>query len=343
MNQSPVLRTALLLFVAHFSALGAGFASAAEDAKFLLRISTENTLEHVQTQAIERFSQQLEHLSEGRIDVQFSHSAQLFRDRDVVAALSSGKVEMAVPGMWQLDRYVPDVGLYMLPLFYGRSAEENYRVRDGEIGAMVSKRIANDLGVRVPGRWMDLGYAHLYFTDSRVSQHEDLSGLKLRIPGGIANRARLESFSANPVVVAWPDLPDALEHQQVDGVLTTHETVRSAELWKNRIQYSFEDREYFAQYVPMINARFWDALPTDLQQLIQQAWEQVVDDQRKAAEQAQEYAREALINNGIEILAPDIDALEHWRRVARKQEPSIIQQMGVDPELVLRAEDVLEP
>lgn len=343
MKQSPVLRTALLLLTAHISALGAGFASAAEDTQFLLRISTENTLEHVQTQAIERFSQQLEHLSEGRIDVQFSHSAQLFRDRDVVAALSSGKVEMAVPGMWQLDRYVPDVGLYMLPLFYGRSAEENYRVRDGEIGAMVSKRIANDLGVEVPGRWMDLGYAHLYFTDSRVSQHEDLSGLKLRIPGGIANRARLESFSANPVVVAWPDLPDALEHQQVDGVLTTHETVRSAELWNNRIKYSFEDREYFAQYVPMINARFWDSLPSELQQLVHQAWEQVVDDQRKAAEVAQQHAREALQNNGIEILAPKMDALVRWRKVARQQEPSIIQQMGVDPELVLRAEDVLEP
>lgn len=343
MNPIPALRTGLLLLVTPLSITGAVSVSAAEHPSYLLRISTENTAEHVQTQAIERFGQTLEQLSEGRIDVQFSHSAQLFRDRDVVAALASGKVEMAVPGMWQLDRYVPDVGLYMLPLFYGRSAEENYRVRDGDIGALVSQRIANDLGVEVPGRWMDLGYAHLYFTDSRVSQHEDLSGLKLRIPGGIANRARLESFSANPVVVAWPDLPDALEHQQVDGVLTTHETVRSAELWQNRIQYSFEDREYFAQYVPMINARFWNALPPDLQQLIHQTWDQVVDDQRKAAEEAQEIARETLRENGIEILAPQMDALVHWRKVARQQEPSIIQQMGVDPELVLRAEEVLEP
>lgn len=316
-------------------------AGAAGQAEYRLRISTENTRAHVQTQAIERFAKELERVTEGRIDVEFYHSAQLFRDRDVIAALSSGKVEMAVPGMWQLDRYVPDVGLYMLPLFYGRTAEENYQVRDGEIGALVSQRIARDLGVAVPGRWLDLGHAHLYFTRSDVQSHEDLAGVKIRIPGGIANRGRLKSFGADPVVVAWPDLPDALSRDQVAGVLTTHETIRSAKLWRNGISASFEDMEYFAQYVPMINARFWASLPPSLQEQVHSTWDQIVDAQRDAAIEAQRSARSALLEQGIKVTTPGTEALLRWRKVARQEEPAMIRQMGVDPDLVSRAEAAL--
>lgn len=338
---STRLRLVLLSFILSLS-MGSGAVSAQEAAQYLLRISTENTAGHVQTQAIERFGRQLEQASNGRIDVQFHHSAQLFRDRDVIAALSSGKVEMAVPGMWQLDRYVPDVGLYMLPLFYGRTAEENYRLRDGEVGNIVSRRVESDLGVEVLGRWLDLGHAHLYFTDKPVKRHEDLAGLKLRIPGGVANQARLAAFGADPLVVAWPDLPNALERGQVEGVLTTHETVRSAELWRTGVRFNFEDMEYFAQYVPIINARFWKGLSPELQQLLRNTWEEVVDDQRNAAAKAQLDARAALLAKGIKVVVPDAAALAEWRAVARQQESAMIRQMGVDPVLVETAAEAME-
>lgn len=331
------IRAALIKVTLSASLLVGIPAGAMGQAEYRLRISTENTRAHVQTQAIEHFALELERVTEGRIDVEFYHSAQLFRDRDVIAALSSGKVEMAVPGMWQLDRYVPDVGLYMLPLFYGRTAEENYHVRDGEIGALVSQRIARGLGVAVPGRWLDLGHAHLYFTNADIQAHEDLAGAKIRIPGGIANKKRLQAFGADPVVVAWPDLSDALSRNQITGVLTTHETIRSAKLWRNGISTSFEDMEYFAQYVPMINARFWANLPAPLQQQVRNSWDQIVDAQRYAAIKAQLSARSALMEQGIKVTSPSADTLMRWRKVARQEEPAMVRQMGVDPSLVIRA------
>lgn len=295
----------------------------------------------VQTRAIERFARTLEDASEGRIQVQLYHSARLFRDRDVIAALIAGKVEMAVPGSWQLDRYVPDMGLYMLPLFYGRSVEEHHRVRDGQTGQLIGQRIERDLGVRLAGRWLDLGYANLYFTDRSVARHEDLAGMRIRVPGGVANQGRLRAFGAEPVVVAWPDLPNALEQGLVRGVLTTHETLRSAELWRNGIRYCFEDREYFAQYVPMIRESFWQHLPTELQQLVADSWEQVVDGQRIAAARAQDEARDLLQEQGVEMMIPAAESLVYWRQVARQVEPRLVMEMGIDPQLVSHAEEAL--
>lgn len=324
-----------------FCALVLSWSTARAEMAYVMRISTENTAEHVQTRAIERFARTLEDASEGRIQVQLYHSARLFRDRDVIAALIAGKVEMAVPGSWQLDRYVPDMGLYMLPLFYGRSVEEHHRVRDGQTGQLIGQRIERDLGVRLAGRWLDLGYANLYFTDRSVARHEDLAGMRIRVPGGVANQGRLRAFGAEPVVVAWPDLPNALEQGLVRGVLTTHETLRSAELWRNGIRYCFEDREYFAQYVPMIRESFWQHLPTELQQLVADSWEQVVDGQRIAAARAQDEARDLLQEQGVEMMIPAAESLVYWRQVARQVEPRLVMEMGIDPQLVSHAEEAL--
>lgn len=309
---------------------------------YLLRISSENTPSHVQTRALSRFAESVEAASDGRIDVEFYHSAQLFRDRNVISALAAGKVEMAVPGTWQLDRFVPDMGVYMLPLFYGRTVEQHHQVRDGALGDEISRRIESDLGVHVPGRWLDLGYAHLFFTDQQVRSHEDLKDLRIRVPGGIANAARIEAFGAKPTVIAWPDLPQALRDRRVAGMITTHETVRSAELWESGVSYVFEDKEYFAQYVPLIGGRFWQGLPDDLKAVIDSSWEQVVDQEREDAMASQNEARETLASQGIQIATPDADALAKWRLIAREKEPEIVQQVGIDPQLVIQAENELD-
>lgn len=309
---------------------------------YLMRISTENTPAHVQTRALTRFANRVETASEGRIDVEFYHSAQLFRDRNVMSALAAGKVEMAVPGTWQLDRFVPDIGVYMLPLFYGRSVEEHHRVRDGVLGAKISRHIERDLGVHVPGRWLDLGYAHLFFTEQRVLKHEDLNGLRIRVPGGIANTERLEAFAAEPTVIAWPDLPQALRDGLVDGMITTHETVRSAELWDSGVSYVFEDKQYFAQYVPLIGGRFWDGLPDDLKAVIDTSWNEVVEQEREDAMAAQNEARSTLESRGIHIATPDAGALAKWRSIARQNEASIVRKVGIDPHLVIQAERELD-
>ncbi|SEF79664.1 TRAP transporter substrate-binding protein DctP [Marinobacterium lutimaris] len=309
---------------------------------YLLRISTENTPSHVQTRALARFAERVEAASDGQIDVEFYHSARLFRDRDVIAALAAGKVEMAVPGTWQLDRYVPDIGVYMLPLFYGLSAAEQHRVRDGELGIEISRRIESDLSVHVPGRWLDLGHAQLYFSEQQVRSHEDLQGLRIRIPGGIANQERLEAFGAEAKVIAWPDLPQALRDKRLDGMLSTHETVRSAALWESGIRYVFEDREYFAQYVPLLGGRFWNGLPDDLKTVVDQAWEGVVDQEREDAIAAQNAARRELEVNGISIVVPDQAALAQWRAIARRKEAGIVAQVGIDPQLVTQAEKTLD-
>lgn len=309
----------------------------------LLRISTENSADHVQTQAVARFADALAQRAAGRLAVRHSHSAELFRDRDVIKALQQGKVEMAVPGTWQLDRYAPDFGIFLLPMFYGRNADTNYLLRDGPIGREIAGRLEQALDVKVLGRWIDLGFAHVYGVNRRVTGHDDLMSLTVRVAGGEANLQRLRALGAEARVVAWPDLPAALARGTITGILSTHETVASARLWEHGVSWVFEDHEYFPQYVPLVSAKLWNSLPADLQRLIVATWEEQVTPARALAAEAQEEARAILKAHGIGITTPSAATLAAARQRLMSRQEALIEALDIDAALARQVADRLPP
>ena len=187
--------------------------------------SVENTVSHVQTQAVQRFANLLSERLAGQLEVQFYPAAALFRDLDVFRALSQGKVEMAVPGTWQFDKYIPEMGLFLLPSFYGRTEEVVYALRESAFGDKLVGIIEDGLGVRVLGRWIDLGFIHYFNTSSAISTIKDIQNKQVRVAGGIANNLRIQALGAKPVTIAWPDLPQALIQKSIDGLISSYETL----------------------------------------------------------------------------------------------------------------------
>lgn len=316
-----------------------GLARAESAPQPLLRISTENKATHVQTRVIERFLVELDQRTGGRLSGRLHHGAELFRDRDVLKALAEGKVEMAVPGTWQMDRFQPDVALFQLPMFYGRSQTDTTRLRDGELGRVINAKIEQRLGVHVLGRWIDLGFSNIYSLDRPIGALADIAGKRIRIAG--SDGSRIRALGAQPVAIPWPDLPAALDQGLVDAVVTTHESFASAKLWEHGMRHCFEDGQNFAQYVPLISIEFWNRLPQDLRTALSEAWDAIVEEARTAAMEAQTTARLALIAHGVRIVAP-VDAVSaEWRRKVMAIQPDIVATKGIDPALVAAAAALL--
>ena len=311
------------------SALGA---AAQPPIRFI--ISTENSPSHFQTRVVQRFADALAAQTPGRLQVEFHHSAQLFRDQDVIRAINLGKVDMAVPGNWQLDRYDPSTSALTLPVLMGRSAAEHHRFRDGAAGKQISARLAQSLDVVVPGRWIDLGYAHVFTTGMAIHGYQDMRGLRIRIAGGAAIAAQLQAVGAVPSIVPWPDLPSVLQQGRLDGLLSTYETVASARLWEMGVQHATENRAYFAQYIPIISRSYWDTLPPDLRRAIHQAWESVVDDARAEAAQAQQEARRTLEAHGLTVLEIGPAAIQAWRQQASTEQAALVRSLGIPDDLL---------
>ncbi|MFZ5812487.1 MAG: TRAP transporter substrate-binding protein DctP [Thermodesulfobacteriota bacterium] len=317
-------------------------AASGQASRILFRISTENTPNHVQSQAVRRFARLLSGKVGDRIEVEYHDAATLFRDKDVFSALTEGKLEMAVPGTWHVARFQPDVNIFLMPVFYGRSAGENHAVLESDVGQELNRRIEEALGVRIPGKWLDLGHANLYTLSRRLAGLGEVRGLRIRVAGGKANEMRLDAAGADAITIPWPDFPLWLDRGQVDGVLTTHETVRSAMLWTHGIRYCLEDREYFPMYVPMISARVWTLLPEDVRLAIADAWEDTAVLEREMAAQAQIEAGEDLARHGVEIVIPDQADIAQWRKRLSSSNEAIITRIGLDKDLYARAVRILD-
>jgi len=299
-----------------------------------IRISLDTNATHVRNKGTEAFAAELKKRLGNKFAVEIYPSAQLFRDRDIPKALRQNAVEMGIPGTWQLDGIEPNTAIQMLPMFYGVDADTVHKIMDGKLGQFVNKRMEERLKVKILGKWMDLGFQHFYSVSKPINTYDDLKGMKIRFPGGSANAARIKGLGGVPTLIPWPDLPLALSQGVVDAVTTTHESTFTAKLWDSGLKYSFEDFQYFGQYVPMVSLDFWNKQPKDVQNALTAAWDATVGEERKNAAAAQIAARDVLIKNGIKITGPSKAEIVAARKRLMPLQNDLVKEMKIDADAV---------
>ncbi len=334
-----MLRRSLLAGVAT-STLAAPALVRAQDAP-KMRISLDTSAAHTRTVLVTKYAEELEKRSGGKLKVEVFHSAQLFRDRDVAKALRQGGAEMGVPGSWSLTGLEPSLDLLQAPAFYGRTAAEVYKVSDGEVGAILNGMLEKKIGVKVIGKWLDLGASHTFSTTRPLNGPGDLKGLKIRTSGGAGQFIRVKFFDGIPNFTAWPDVPLALSQGTFDALITTNESCASAKLWDSGVKHSLQDYQFFAQYIPLLSEIFWKKLDPGLQKIVLSTWADHIDAWRKEMADGQAQALETMKKNGITVvsLTPEVIAETRKRLMATQDE--VVKELKLDPALVQKANAAL--
>ncbi len=309
--------------------------TAAANAKtYKLEISLETSPNHVRNISMVEIADELVKRSGGKLEVKIYHGAAKYKDTDVPKALNQGAVDMGLPLTLHLGKFVHDFDAPDLPVFYGRTREEIYKIWDGEAGKKVVAELEKKLGVKVIGRWMDLGSAQTFSIGKEFKTAADFKDLKIRVPGGAGNNMRYEVLGANPVKIAWPDVPQALQRSTVDGLFTTYESVRSAKLWDSGVKFAYENNQSFQQYVPCIAGRSWKAYPKEIQDLIVTVWNEKIDAIRDKAFERQQSAKAEGEKNGIKVNIPAKADLDASRIKLLAKQNDIVKELQIDPALV---------
>jgi TRAP-type C4-dicarboxylate transport system substrate-binding protein len=203
-------------------------------------------------------------------------------------------------------------------------------------------RLEKKLRVKIVGDFMDLGYGSIFSTGKEIKSHADMSGMKFRTPPGAATIARFKVFGTNPVSIPFSDVPLALTQGTVDGLMTTHETVRSAKLWDSGVKFAYNDQQAFLQYVPMVSRVQWDKLTPAVRDIITNTWAETVGPARSFAKKRQADAQVEGAKNGIKTIeasAPDLAAM---RAKLLSQQDAIVKQLSMDPDFVARVAAALK-
>jgi TRAP-type transport system periplasmic protein len=334
-------RAPRLLFVSA-ATLVLGSTIAVAQAQHKLEISLETGPNHIRNIGVTEWAEELEKKSGGKLDVKVFHGAAKYKDTDVPKALNQGALDMGFPGTWQLGKFIADFDAADLPIFFGMSQEDNYKVWDGPAGQALAEKFEKKLGVKVIGKWLDLGFQNTYSTSKPINVHTDMQGMKIRIPGGAANIARYDILGGAGVKIAWPDVPQALQRGTVDGLATTFESIRSAKLWDSGVKNAYVSQHTFSQYLPAISAKSWAKYPKDIQDLITTTWAAKVDTLRERARKRQESAKEDAKKNGIVVVEPTADDLAAARTKLMAKQGELIKELNIDPAFITLIEASLK-
>jgi C4-dicarboxylate-binding protein DctP len=307
---------------------------AAADEPLLLRCSLETVPTHTRNATIRDFFAKIEAAAGGRVKTQLYESGQLFPDLQIGKALLQGQIEMAVPGSWSITGVVPDADFLQLPILYGRSLDMVHRAVDGQPGQLVAKQIERKLASRVLGPWLDLGSFNWYSTSRPLNSYADLKGLKIRNSGGPGQAWRTRFMGAVPNTTPLPNVALGLSQGTFDGLITTNETIASAQFWESGVRHALEDRQFTGEYIPIVSLAFWHKLPPALQQAFTDVWLENIAEYRTKMAAAQSRARDLVMSHGIQIVVPPADELAAKRQEMLAQQEHLAMLSRIAPEMV---------
>jgi len=182
---------------------------------------------------------------------------------------------------------------------------------DSEVGAEFKQMAEDQLGIYILGPTY-FGARHVgLISDKKINTPEDMSGIKLRMPGGDAWQFLGTAIGANPTPMAYAEVYTGLQTGAIDGQdnpLPNVENMKFYEVMKQIVLTS----HLVGFDLLVINKASWDAMSADQQQAFQAAADAAIDFSQEAHLAREAELVELFKNAGLEIYEPDLEAFRSF-------------------------------
>lgn len=218
---------------------------------------------HQQAAAL-RFAELVAEKTKGRYEVKVFPAAQLGNARDMLEAVRQGNIEMTMFGSDLLEPIFPSVGAFGLPFIWDR--EKAHKLLRGDVGRDVSDKFLKATGVRILA-WGDMGEQSMLMRTKLVRAPADLKGLKMRVPEVPSTVAAFRVWGANPTVITFAEVYNALQTGVVDGAVMPPDQMFSSRLHEVAKQLA-PTRHLFLPLTVLVSDKFLQAQPPEMRAVI---------------------------------------------------------------------------
>jgi len=286
---------------------GAGLAAAAGPIR--IKFSHVVAKEAPKGRAADRFADLVNQRLKGRVEVQAFHNSSLFKDREEIEALQLGAVQLLAPSTAKLVPWFPQYQVFDLPYLFS-DQEHAYK-------SMTHPRVTARLFPLLKSRGMlglaawDNGFKHMSSNKCPIVKPEDMKGQKIRVQSSKVLEEQFRLVGANPQIMAFSEVYNALERGVVDGEENTLTNKYSQKMHEVQKCLTVSYHGYIA-YVVLANAAFWEGLPKDIRKVLEDTlaevtkwqWELNAREQEETLKKMQEYAK-ATGKFQITVLTPE--------------------------------------
>jgi len=231
--------------------------------------------------AANEFAARVNKALEGKYEVVVFPNSQLYDDNQAVEALSAGFIEMAAPSSAKFVGSVPALQLFDMPFLFP-NIETVHKVVDGPIGDEIRGMfVERKLGIKLMTFWDN---AFKQFSDNvrPLIKPDDFKGVKFRIMSSDVLEAQMDGLGGVGLKLPFSEVYNALEQGVVDGQENTASNIYTKKFHEVQKYMTFSNHGYLG-YAVIMNQKFWDELPPDVQKTITKILTEVTDLEREKA------------------------------------------------------------
>ena len=277
--------------------------------------------------AAEKFKELAEVATKGRVKIEVYANSTLYKDKEELEALQLGAVQMLAPSMAKFGPLgVKEFELFDFPyLFTDQQSLE--RVTNGPVGKEMLKRLETK-GLIGLSFW-DNGFKIM---SSNRSMHvpTDLKGLKLRIQASKVLDEQMRVLGANPQVMAFSEVYQALQTGVVDGLENVPSNLYTQKMHEVQKHMTVTNHGYIG-YAVVVNKKFWEKLPADVRSQLDGAMKEATEYANKIAQLENEAALDAIRKSGkVTVYMPTDAEKAEWRKVMLPVHKTMEERIGKD-------------
>ena len=258
--------------------------------------------------AAKRFAQLVNQRSDGRVEVQVYANSQLYKDGEEIAALKEGNIQLIAPATAKMTKYFPQLIIFDMPFLFS-SYQHVYETVDGPVGQELLSQMSGQemLGLA----FWDNGFKQIAAKQPVVTK-EDFSGMRFRVMDSQLLVDQFRGVGSYTLVLPFSEVYAAVEQQEADGMENSLSNIYTKR-FHNVLPYITISNHGYLGYVVLTNADFWNSLPDDLREIIEEALQEVTLWQREVAMEQNQCSLEQIIKSQGEkvIFLPD-EQREEW-------------------------------
>ncbi len=278
-------------------------------------------------QAAERFKQLAEKATNGRVKVEVYPNSQLYKDKEELEALQLGAVQMLAPSLAKFGPLgVKEFEAFDLPYIFP-SKTALYNVTEGEIGKSLLKKLETK-GITGLAYW-DNGFK-VMSANKPLRTTTDFKGLKMRIQSSKVLDAQMRALGANPQVLAFSEVYQALQTGVVDGTENPPSNMYTQKMHEVQKYVTVSNHGYLG-YAVIVNKKFWDGLPPDIRTALNKAMAEATTFEKAIAQRDNDLALDAIKKSGkTEIYTLSVKEQAEWRKALLPVQQQMESRIGKD-------------
>ena len=285
-----------------------------------------------------RFANLIRERSNGTIEVQVFPNSQLFKDGEEFEALSRGDVQMIAPATSKVSQLFPQWQIWDLPYLFN-DLDSVHQVMDGPLGKTLLAQLEQK-NMKGLAMW-DNGFKQLTNNHHPIIKPSDLEGLRFRIMSQGILEEQFRAFGADALFLPFNDVYQSLQEGRVQGQENTISNIYTKNF--DQVQNFLTLSQHgFLGYAVIVNEEFWNQLPSQARELLENTMAEVTQWEREKARQLnEEQLIELQKRKKINIYTLTTLEKNTWKENFSSVYSKLEQEIG--PEFLLEVEKSSEP